>query len=333
MKDLVLKHLKEHRGQYVSGEAISTSLGVSRTAVWKYIHELKTAGYGITSSSRKGYLLEEIPDVLNASEIREGLNTAVIGKRVHCFETIDSTNIYGKKIASEGCEDGTLVVSEYQTAGRGRLGRQWDSSDKKGIWMSVVLKPFLLPEEVPIITLAVSVAIVDAIKAATGIRTGIKWPNDIILEDKKVCGILTEMSCEMEQVNFIVIGIGLNVNQELEDFSEEVRNKATSLKMAYRGKEQDIQLRRSSLIRQILMELEKQYEMVKTGQTGKIVEQWRQKSVMLGKEVRVYVKGIERIGRATDITNDGKLILQEENGQMHEIMSGEVSVRGMLEYI
>lgn len=330
MKDKILTELKNSGEEFVSGEVLSTALGVTRTAVWKYIRELRQEGYGIESSSKKGYRLLHTPDAVNSSEIGHGLGTRVLGREIHCFEVIDSTNNYAKKAAAEGCSDGTLVVAECQTAGRGRLGRPWESSDKKGIWMSIVLKPCISPEEVQVITIAAAVAVVDAIYKATGIETGIKWPNDILLEGKKVCGILTEMSCEMERVNFLVIGMGINVNQDGEDFPEELRNTAISLKM--HGGVEGI-LRRSEIIKQILYEMEKQYDKIKMGKTDEIIEEWKKKSVTLGKLVRANIRNTEITGTAVDITEDGKLVVKSADGEELEVLSGEVSVRGLLGYV
>ncbi len=175
MKGKVLTELKNNPEKYVSGEALSSSLGVTRTAVWKYIKELKAEGYVIDSASKKGYMLVSSPDRLNSCEIGHGLETEVIAGEIYCFDEIDSTNNYAKKLAQEGCPDGTVVTAEKQTAGRGRLGRDWSSPGERGIWMSVVLRPPIHPEQAQLITLGASVAAAKGIKAATGIETGIKW--------------------------------------------------------------------------------------------------------------------------------------------------------------
>lgn len=334
MKGEILKKLREACSQYVSGEQLSDMLGVTRTSIWKYIKELKSEGYIIDSSSKKGYALVSIPDVVSPWEIKYGLNTEMIGKDIRYFAQIDSTNNYAKKIAQEGCSNGTVVTADCQTIGRGRLGRAWDSSDKKGVWMSVVLRPEISIEEVQTITLAASVAVVDAIKETIGVQAGIKWPNDIILDGKKVCGILTEMNLEMERVNYLVLGIGLNVNQDKLDFPEDLREKAVSLKgYLIDNSLNNFELRRSQLIKSILSNLEKIYYKIEKAAVDEIIQDWKKYSVTLGKEVSISFRDGQYIGTACDITKDGKLVVECQDGITREVLSGEVSVRGFLGYV
>ncbi|HOJ09192.1 MAG TPA: biotin--[acetyl-CoA-carboxylase] ligase [Clostridiales bacterium] len=334
MKYKILEILKNNKGNFISGELLSSELGVTRTTIWKHIKDLKVEGYNIESSSKKGYVLVDIPDILNAYEIGYNLHTECLGKEIYCLQSVDSTNIYSRKIAHEGCKDGTVVVADLQTAGKGRLGRAWDSKDRKGIWMSVVLKPAILPSKVQVITLAASIAVVSGIMQAAGISTGIKWPNDIILDGKKVCGILTEMSSELDRVNHIILGIGLNVNHDEEDFPPELRGKATSLKIhklseGISGK----WFRRSDIIKGILENLEESYNYIKDGRTDVLLEKWREFSITLGKEIRVVSENGEYRGIALGITEDGKLVVKGEDGATHQFISGEVSVRGMDCYV
>lgn len=340
MKYRVLQRLREGSPDYVSGEALSNELNVSRTAVWKYINELKSEGYIIASSSRKGYRLDDSADVVNADEIRYNLSTKMLGREIHYFSSIDSTNTYAKKIANDGCSDGTAVIADIQSSGRGRLGRAWSSPGGKGIWMSVVLRPLISPADVQVITLAASIAVVKAVRRTTGIVAGIKWPNDIILGGRKVCGILTEMSCEMDRINFIVIGIGLNVNQELYDFPEELREMAVSLKMhssegpAGEGKDNmKINHKRSGIIRAIFEELEQVYKEINKKESSRILEEWKSFSVTIGREICISSADESFTGTAVGITHEGKLIIRSNGGITREISSGEVSVRGMLGYI
>lgn len=334
MKDKILQKLKEDTSRFVSGEEISEMLNVSRTAVWKHIKELKEEGYLIESSSKKGYKLLSIPDIINVWEIKHNLNTHIIGKEILYFDVIDSTNNYAKKIASEGCAEGTVVIADSQTSGRGRLGRAWNSAQKAGIWMSVVLRPAIAPEDVQVITIAASVAVVSAIKRVAGIEAGIKWPNDIILDRKKVCGILTEMNSEMERVNFLILGIGINVKQDPEEFPEELRSKGTSLRA--HAREKGIALEefdRNRLIKALLSELERLYSKISCGRTAEIIDRWKKHSVTLGKEVRISARNYECSGIAVDITDDGKLVVNCADGVTREVLSGEISVRGMLGYV
>lgn len=333
MKARILQKLRENISEYISGEKLSEELRVSRTAVWKYIRELKKEGYEIESSSKKGYRLVCVPDILSREEIGYGLNTKKIGKDILYFDVIDSTNNYAKKIASDGCEEGTVVVADRQTSGRGRLGREWNSLEKAGIWMSVILRPTIAPEDVQVITLAASVAVVSAIKEVTGIQAGIKWPNDIVLGGKKVCGILTEMNSEMERVNFIVLGIGINVNQLTDHFPPELRDIAISLKAFACEENIEAVFRRSDIIKSILSHLERVYYKINMDCTVDIINEWRKYSVTIGKEIKVIIKDRQYIGIAENITDDGKLVVNCMDGVKREVLSGEISVRGILGYV
>ncbi|WP_010681126.1 biotin--[acetyl-CoA-carboxylase] ligase [Acetivibrio cellulolyticus] len=334
MKKEILTKLKENPSDYISGESLSTVLGVSRTAIWKNINELKEEGYIIESSPKKGYRLNQNSDVVNAFEISEDLKTKVLGRNIAHFGKIDSTNNYAKKIALEGCEEGTLVVADFQTSGRGRLGREWNSSDKKGVWMSLVLRPDIPFEEVQIITLAASIAVVRALKEVAQIEAGIKWPNDIIINGKKVCGILVEMNMEIDRINFLVLGIGLNVNQKVNDFPDELKDKATSLRICMEETlDNQKLLKRSELIRAILLKFEEIYDKVNSGAFEEIISEWKKYSVTLGKEVSMTYKDKQCIGIAEGITRDGKLIVKCEDGTVKEVLSGEVWVRGLLGYV
>lgn len=335
MRAKVLNKLIEVSPEYVSGEQLSCDLGVTRTSVWKCINELKKEGYVIDSSTKKGYRLLELPDIISVGEITCLLDTAVVGKEIRYLPTVDSTNNYAKKIAQEGCTDGAVVIADCQSNGRGRMGRNWNSADKKGIWMSVLLRPSISIEDVQVITLAASVAVVNAIKDSLGIEAGIKWPNDVLLDGKKVCGILTEMSLEMERVNYLVLGIGLNVNQDTVDFPEEIADRAISLKsylmenMNASGKT----LRRVELIKSILYNLDSIYAKINSGRLNEILDDWRKNALTLGREVCITHKDMKYIGIARDITSEGKLVVDCRDGITREVLSGEVSVRGLLGYI
>lgn len=334
MKNRILKKLKSAEGKYISGEQLSECLGVSRTYIWKCIKELREEGYVIESSPKIGYKLSYIPDIINSKEIMEERESKLLGRNVIYFSQIDSTNNYAKKIAQEGCEEGTVVIADMQTSGRGRLGRKWSSKDKKGILLSVVLKPEISIEELQIITLAASVAVVEAVYELTGIALGVKWPNDIILDGKKVCGILTEAGMEMDKINFVVLGIGLNVWHEKEDFAGELEEKATSLSIYLRQKGQlnGIIIMRSELIKKILYKLEKLYDKINSGDLGLITALWKKYSVTLGKEVLIAVKGEKHCGVAMDITNEGRLVVECMDGTRKEVLSGEIFVKGLLGY-
>lgn len=325
MKDKILEKLKNNK-EYISGEELSKYFGVSRTAVWKHINELRGDGYNIESSSRKGYKLSGTPDLLDGRELSIPGEQA-IGKQLFYFEEIDSTSNYAKKIAHEGCPHGTVVVAERQTSGRGRVGREWKSSNSDGLWFSIVLRPELEPENVQIVTLAASIAVVEGIFESQGIVCGIKWPNDIILDNCKLAGILTELSAEPGHVNFVVVGIGININQDVNSFNGEIRQKATSLKI-HTGR----CIQRVKILGSILTSFEEIYKIMLQGNRSEVINRWSKYSVTLGKEVRILSRDEEYIGIAQNVASDGKLIVKCYDGAVREISAGEIQVRGLLGY-
>ncbi len=334
MKYEILQALKEAAPEFVSGEELSRLLGVTRTTVWKCINELRKLDYAIEASSRNGYRLVSKPDLLNGFEVAYRLGTLVVGQNVLYFDTLDSTNNQAKMLASGGCEDGTVVIAGNQTAGRGRIGKSWNSQENKGVYMTVVLKPAIPPEKIQLLTLAAAVAVVDAIRGVYGVEAGIKWPNDIVLEGKKICGILTEMNCETDMVNFAVLGIGINYSQTFADFPEELRNRAVSIlaHLQARGIQGDPP-GRTDLARAVLAELDKGYALLTGGDEGRIVEMWKQRSVTIGRVVGIRHRDGSFTGTAVDITSDGRLVVSCSDGAVREVMSGEISVRGLLGYI
>lgn len=329
----ILRILKERYPEYISGEELSRHFKISRTAIWKYVKSLKSEGYLLEASSKVGYRLVDAC-ILNSFEIESNLGTDIIGKKALYFDTIDSTNNYAKKIAMEGAEEGLAVVAGSQSRGRGRLGRDWDSPGDVGIYLSVILRPVLPPEDVQIITLAASVAAARAVERITGMKPGIKWPNDLLLDGRKICGILTEMNTEIEQVNFIVLGIGINYDRRQDEFPAELAQKATSIS-AY-AREQGVALKDSGrllLLRAVLQELDLVYKSILTGRNGEILDKWKEYSVTLGRDVRIITGSTEYTAAAEDITNDGKLIVRCNDGSIRLIQSGEVMLRGLSGYV
>ena len=321
MRSSILDLLRQAEGAYISGEEIARQLSVSRTAVWKHMHELKLAGYAIESHSRSGYRLLQTPDLLLPNEIKNGLATKAFGREIKYYKEVASTNNEAKQWAANGAQEGTIIVSEAQNGGRGRLSRGWFSPTQQGIWFSLILRPGFLPQEAPKCTLMAAVAIVKAIRRHTGITAGIKWPNDILYQGKKIVGILTEMSAEMDGINYIVIGSGINVNTKLEEFPEELRSIAASLAMIT-GKK----ISRLELLRAVLLEMEELYE--KVGQEGfaPVLAEWRQHSVTLGQQVNVIGINESFAGRAVDIDEDGALLV-ESGEKVKRVLAGDVSIR------
>ncbi|CUH96449.1 Bifunctional protein BirA [Propionispora sp. 2/2-37] len=321
MRASILGMLRQHQGQFVSGEEISRQLAVSRTAIWKHIQTLKQEGYTIEAHSRRGYRFEAAPDLLLPDEIKNTLRTEVLGKEVHWFRGIESTSNEAKKLAADGCPEGTLVLAETQQTGRGRLARGWFSPPGKGIWMSLVLRPPFQPQDAPKCTLMAAVAVTKAIRRTTAIACGIKWPNDILYQGKKIVGILTEMSAEMDAVNYVVLGIGINVNIESCEFPREIAPNAVSLAQI-----SGIKISRIELLAAVLRELEQIYQNVVRCGFAEVFQEWRNFSVTLGQEVTVIGLDRQFSGKAVDIDQSGALLVQTSAG-METVLAGDVSLR------
>lgn len=322
MRSSVLDLLRGAEGGFVSGEEIASRLGVSRTAVWKRIKELREAGYRIVSQPRCGYSLEESPDMLLPEEIGNGLGTRFIGKEIHYFDSVGSTNVESKKMAAQGAPEGTVLVAEEQGTGRGRMERSYFSPREKGIWFSVILRPAFLPGEAPKCTLLAAAAVAQAMEKF-GLRAGIKWPNDILHEGKKLVGILTEMSAEVDRINYIVIGTGINVNFAPEDFPEDIRGIATSLAIMKGEK-----IPRVKFFQRVLESMEELYVMALEKGFAPILEIWKKYSITLGQEVHVIGVGEHASfsGVAADIDEDGALLVDTPKGRQR-VLAGDVSIR------
>lgn len=326
MKEELLKILKESR-EYLSGQQLSEHFGVSRTAVWKVIRQLKEDGYEIEAVKNKGYQLREIPDIMTAAELGSRLTTKWIGRNCVYLETVDSTNTYAKRLAEEGAPAGTLVVAEEQTGGKGRRGRGWTASKKTNIMMTLLLRPGIQPEHASRLTLLMALAVAEGIRKVTGLPAGIKWPNDVVVHGKKVCGILTEMSTEIDYINHVVIGAGINVNQEY--FPEELGKMAGSLCVEL-GKK----ICRAELAAEILGRLETLYEVfLQTEDLSALYQRYNEYCVNCGHEIRVLEPGNEYEGFANGINELGELIVHKADGSVVRVYAGEVSVRGLYGYV
>ncbi|MCR4441189.1 MAG: biotin--[acetyl-CoA-carboxylase] ligase [Peptococcaceae bacterium] len=323
MKQEILRMLIEKRGNYLSGEEISRLLGVSRVAVWKQVNALRQEGYNIESSPKQGYRIVELPDILSKEEITIGLAGQDFIKEAAVFEQVSSTNDLAKAMAAQGSPEGTLVVADKQTKGKGRMGRSWESPSGKGLYFSLVLKPKIKPVHAPQLTLVAAVAVCRAIRGLTKLPVTIKWPNDILLEDKKVCGILTEMSSEIDQINYIVLGIGVNVNQGKDDFPENLRDKAISLAAAA-----GCLFRRVALLLEIVKELRTVYRLYQREGFAVIVESWIKMNSTLGREVFVSSHGEQYCGTAEGIDEQGRLLVRKGDGTLETLVAGDISLRG-----
>lgn len=325
MKNKIIEIILNKGNEFISGEELSKQLGISRAGIWKHIKTLKEEGYNIESVNKKGYRLAEKPeDLLTHQNICHDLNTKFIGHNIMHFQTIDSTNDYAKKIASEE-KEGTVIISEEQSKGKGRLGRQWYSKSHEGIWMSIVLKPNIMPYKAPFITLIAGASIVKALNDLE-VKTLIKWPNDIILNGKKISGILTELSAEIERVNHIVLGMGINVKTM--EFSQEICDIATSL---YK---ENYKVSRVDIVRNILSEFERLYiDYVNNDSKEETLNICRQYSAIIGKDIYILNADNKEQVKCLDINEDGNLIVEKQDKSTREIMSGEVSIRGIKGYV
>ena len=325
MREKILEVILDNEKEFISGEELSKKLGISRTAIWKHIRILRSQGYNIESVNKKGYrLVDEPTDLLNPQNIYRNLKTKFIGKNVLHFETIDSTNDYAKKIGNE-LRDGSVIISEEQTKGKGRLGRVWESKAGEGIWMSIILKPNIIPNKAPFITLIAGASIVKALNIL-GVDAKIKWPNDITINNKKLSGILTELSAEIERVNYIVVGIGMNVKDT--DFEEELKDKATSL---YK---ENYNVSRVDIVKEILCQFEKLYlDYIEKDEKKEVLDICRQYSAIINKEIYVIKNDQKELVDCIGINEEGNLIIKNKDGKLEEIMSGEVSIRGVKGYV
>lgn len=328
LKNKVLIFLENKKGIYISGEKISEELNVTRAAVWKAIGNLRREGYIIESVTKHGYKLMEVPDKLIPAEIKKYIKAQYIGNNLICFETLDSTNTKAKELAENGVPHGTLIISEEQTGGRGRYGRNWSSPSGQGIWMSVVLRPEAEPANVARLTI-IAAAAVHAALSVNGIKADIKWPNDIILNGKKICGILTEMNCELNRINYVVVGIGINMLTKTDEFPEELKEKAASV-----VSETGIVIQRNKFIGDIINSFEEMYdEFIITGGAERAIEVCRNNSAVIGKMIYIIHRESKRRVKALDIDENGLLVVEDEKGSRESIIFGEVSIRGMEAYI
>lgn len=318
--------LREHDG-YVSGQELCESLGVSRTAVWKVINQLKEDGYQVEAVRNKGYRIVNTPDVMTKEELESLMHTDWAGKKVIYFAETDSTNIRAKSLAEQGAEHGTLVVADMQYAGKGRRGRGWISATGTSIYMSVILRPSFIPARAPMLTLVMAYSVLQAVREREGLDAMIKWPNDLVLNGKKICGILTEMSAEIDYINHVVIGVGVNTNEE--QYPEEIKETATSLRI-----EKGSRIKRGDLIACIMKKFEENYTLfLRTEDLSGIQEAYNQVLVNSGRPVRVLEPGHEYDAVALGITKTGELQVEKADGTLEKIFAGEVSVRGIYGYV
>jgi BirA family biotin operon repressor/biotin-[acetyl-CoA-carboxylase] ligase len=318
-EEFVLAFLAEAGDEFVSGEVISDKLGLTRAAVWKHVEALRAQGYRIDAFPARGYRLAGIPDRLGPLELRPLLGTHDLGQVLHCYEEIGSTSDRAKELAEEGAEHGEVVIAESQTAGRGRRGRTWVSPPRRNVHLSVVLRPDLPPARAPELTLVASVAVCDALRQA-GVAAGIKWPNDVLASGRKIAGILTELAADPDRVQWVVLGVGVNVNARAEDFPPELRGEATSV-LIERGQAAP----RALFAAALLTTLEDWIDRHAEEGFAPVRDAWRARNVTLGREVLVRADGRDVEGRAEDLDDTGALLVATPAG-IERIVSGDVKL-------
>jgi len=318
-EELVLAFLAEAGDEFVSGEAISDKLGLSRAAVWKHVNALRAQGYRIDAVPARGYRLVEIPDRLGELELRPLLNTHDLGHALHWFEEVGSTNDVAKRLADEGASHGEVVVAESQTAGRGRRGRTWTSPAGRNLYMSAVLRPDLPPSRAAELTLLASVAVCQAVRQA-GVSSGIKWPNDLLAGGRKLAGILTEIAADPDRVQWLVLGIGVNVNLRQDEIPDELRPIATSLAI-----ERGEPVPRALFAAAVLSALEEWLDRHQEEGFAPVREAWKSMSDTLGREVRVRTNDTDLVGVAEDVDGAGALLVRTGEG-LERVLAGDVEM-------
>lgn len=326
MKAEILKMLRESE-DYVSGQQICERFGVSRTAVWKAINQLKEEGYQVEAVRNRGYHIIDSPDVITIEELKSQIDTEWAGNQVYYYDKTDSTNIRAKQLGEEGAPHGTLAVADQQSAGRGRRGRAWESPKGCSIYMSILLRPDIAPSKAPMLTLVMALSVVQGLKECIDLEFQIKWPNDIVLHGKKLVGILTEMSTEIDYINHVVIGAGINVN--MKELPKELGEKATSLRI-----ETGEVIKRSPIIAAVMRKFEKNYSMfLELQNLEKMQDEYNSLLVNIEKEVRILSGKEEYNAYALGINENGELLVRRDDGTLEAVFAGEVSVRGIYGYV
>ncbi len=302
------------------GELLTGATRLSRAGVWKHIHYLRHQGFGITASIKKGYCLTEIPDRLFPALIQTGLETKIVAREVYYFESIDSTNRIAKQYAAEAVTDGTVVIAEEQTRGKGRMNRDWVSPQYSNILCSVIFYPPMPTSKVFRLTMLASIAVVRTLAAVCGVAASIKWPNDVYINGKKVCGILTEFFADHDSIKYAVVGIGLNVNIDIAHYPA-IAGSATSLLQVCGHR-----VSRLTVFKNLAKQIDSLYQELLSTDGEDLQKEWQRHSMVCNRQVSI-VSG-EKImrGTARGITRDGHLVLIDEQGELHEIVCGDLSL-------
>lgn len=318
-KEKILNLLRSTPSGFISGEELARKCGISRTMVWKHVNALKREGFGVEAVPSQGYRITTTPDILRQSDIKPGLKTTIMGKELHLLHEVVSTNTLAMSMATDGAPEGTVVIAETQTGGRGRLGRKW-ISPKGNLYLSAVLRPKIPTHKAPLITLMGAVAVASAIRNTCGLNAVIKWPNDILISGRKVSGLLTEMSAEQDRIRHIVLGIGVNVNSEMEELPSEVRGLTTTL-----AAEAGAKINRTTLLQQILRDLESWYQKLLNNDVD-VLEEWKKLTMTVGHRVIVSGAGETLEGLAQGVDNEGRLVIGLDDGTIRTVAAGDVTI-------
>lgn len=323
MKDELLQRFLQAKGSPISGQQLADDFQVSRTAIWKHLQALQQDGYTFETVKKKGYKLVDVPDVVDVAQLKAQLTTERFGQTVHYFEEVQSTQLIAHDLVRAGAPDGTVVLAEFQTVGRGRMMREWNSSAGKGIWMTVIIRPDVLPHQAPQFTLVTAVAVIHAMKAQfKNFTPEIKWPNDILINGRKCTGILTEMVSETDRIQALLIGIGINVNQQMSDFPDELQSIATSIAI-----EEGEKIDRAQFVANVLEFLEQYSDHYIKHGFGLIKELWENASGTIGKQVKATTLREVVEGVAVGITEDGVLEIRLPNGEIQGIYSADIEIK------
>ena len=320
-REIILRLFQEADDGFVSGALISRELGVSRSAIWKQIEGLRELGYSIQAVPSRGYRLLDSPDILMAEELHVGLDTERIGRRILCRETVDSTNHWAYSLGEQRGEDGTVVIADRQDAGKGRMGRRWESPSGVNLYLSVLLRPSILPWDAPQLTFLSAVAVCRAITEVSGLGARVKWPNDILLNGRKVAGLLNEMSSETDRIRFVVLGIGVNLNMRAEQFPADLRYPATSVLL-----ETGQVVPRTDFVRMLLRHLDQLYLTYLEHGSGPVMAAWAGLSDLVGRLVEVDCQSKIVTGRVVGFGDDGAMLLECADGRRESILAGDVKV-------
>ncbi|MGJ9456794.1 biotin--[acetyl-CoA-carboxylase] ligase [Oceanobacillus sp. CF4.6] len=318
-RNRLINLLAENKDNFISGQVLSDSLTISRNAVWKHMKELEKDGYQIEAKPRKGYRIKKYPEKLSSNTIKWGLDSKWIAKKVIHKETVESTQTIAHQAARENSPHGTIVVADEQTMGRGRMNRSWHSSKDKGIWLSILLRPEIPPNHASQLTLVTATVLADVLSKFENIEPLIKWPNDILLNKKKTAGILTEMQSEQDQIQYILIGIGLNVNHSINDLNEDIQSKATSLRI-----ETEKEWSVKDIIQKLLITFETAYDAYMEDGFAPTKKKWENYGFKIGENIAIKTFNDKWEGKFLGISDEGALLTESKDGTPVKLYSAEI---------